>query len=61
MIHSTAKSADDGTGEAAPDGIGVLDVVKALTPLLVIVGIALGMLALGYVFLPVTLSTSSRT
>ena len=38
-------------------GIGVLDVVKAVAPLLIIIGLALGMLVLGYIFVPETLTT----
>jgi hypothetical protein len=40
-------------------GIGVLDVVKAVAPLLIITGLALGMLVLGYIFVPETLTTPS--
>lgn len=47
--------------EGGTEEIGVLDVVKAIAPLLVIIGLALGMLVLGYVFVPEILTTPSCT
>ena len=47
--------------EEGTAGIGVLDVIKAIAPLLVIIGLALGMLLFGYLFVPETLSSQNCT
>ena len=47
---------EEGRKEDEGVEIGVLDVVRAMTPLLVIIAVALGMLVVGYMFVPETLS-----
>ena len=62
---SATESEGTGSGvereEGGKEEIGVLDVVKAIAPLLVIIGLALGMLVLGYMFVPEILTTPSCT
>ena len=66
VLSRTAEEPLDGGSrteeveEKTPE-IGVLDVVKAIAPLLVIIGLAVGMLVLGYLFVPETLSTGYCT
>ena len=47
--------------EEGGGGVGGLDVIKAIASLLVIIGLALGMLVLGYIFVPETFTTSGCT
>ena len=63
LILSLAASTSGPPGggsqhEEREEGVGALDVVKAIAPMLIILGLALGMLVLGYVFLPENLSPS---
>lgn len=61
-MHPTEKPLEsEASGDEEAEGTGVLDVLKAIAPLLIIIVISLGMLVLGYVFLPETLSTSICT
>ena len=57
-VASTSRPPGGGTEHGEEERVGALDVVKAIAPMLIILGLALGMLVLGYLFLPENLSPS---
>lgn len=54
----TERAQVSGSNRDGEDGFSVLDVIKAIAPLLIIIGLAFAMLVLGYLFLPPNLSSS---